>query len=182
MFREVHVENRAADYALGLLSRGERRRVEDHLMACAACRQAIKQESKLALAVRATLDSVSRPEGRRLRQLMPPPPKRQRGLRTLALQEQFAPVVLLVILLLGSWGLWRMDQQQIWVNPSPTFLSATATMTDVPTATLAQTATAEDGVKARAIVVTAPARPLVVTTPVPKPAVIPIGQPPLVGD
>ncbi len=140
MMKQQHVLNQIPDYALDLLPQAERIQVEQHTMRCANCRAALRSETELGSMVRATLAAVTHPPTN-LRRLMPirQPSFWQKLGFSLTWQRQLAPLVVFALLLLGSLGLYLSDQPAIWSNPSPTFLAATATMTDAPTATMTET-------------------------------------------
>lgn len=104
-----------------------------------------------------------------------PPIRRRRSAWRFIWERQFATVGLFILLLLGGWGIWQTHQRLIWINPSPTTLAATATMTEVPEVTMANTEPAHGGRTLFTAVATAPTQPLFVATPapIPTPAVAP---------
>jgi anti-sigma factor RsiW len=174
MIETNHVFNQISDYVLDLLPGNERKQVERHTSACIQCRLALQQETQLTEMARSTLQIASRPDSRRLRQLMPPVPKQHESWWSRIWQgpmwhKQLVPLGLLLILLFGAWGMWQSGQNSVWASPSPTFLAATATMTDVPTATIVETETAQEGMAPLTAVATVPKQPAAVITPAPNP-------------
>ncbi len=174
MMNQQHIQHKTADYALGLLSPSERRRVERHTMACADCRQALRRETEIGQLVGDTLAIAAQPPAN-LRQFMPTIPQPgfwQRFKFALVWQRPLAPVALVVLLVLGSFGLYSSEQRGPWLNPSPTFLAATATMTDEPTMTLTQTRTEETAEISQTAVPSIPNPRQIVATPAPNPTPI----------
>lgn len=179
MMKQQHVLNQISDYVLDLLPQAERLRVEQHTLSCANCHAALRNEAELGQMVRATLATMTQPPTN-LRQLMP---ARQSGFWhklgfSLTWQRQLAPLAAVALLLLGSLGLYLSGQPVIWNNPSPTFLAATATMTDAPTATITETRGEEvivpvlTKVAANTAVATASNLPQIAATPAPNPTPI----------
>lgn len=162
-----HVQNQVTDYALGLQSQSERRRVEAHAAVCAMCRQAIIEERQLAMAVRETIQVAASPDLPHLRELMPPPPRQLSW--QFVWQRQLAPVALFLILLAGGLGLWRANHRMILVDPSPTSLAATATLSDALEATVVRTQPGAGGIPALTVAATAPTQTLAAATPAPIP-------------
>lgn len=66
-----HIHSLIADYALGLLSPEERRRVERHIAQCPDCRAAVRRERALEPLVRGTVHRAARPAPGRLAALRP---------------------------------------------------------------------------------------------------------------
>ena len=66
-----HVYSLLSDYALGLLSPDERRRVERHIGQCPDCRAAARRERALEPLVRGTVHRAARPAPGRLAALRP---------------------------------------------------------------------------------------------------------------
>jgi len=66
-----HVYSLLSDYALGLLSPDERRRVERHIGQCSDCRAAARRERALEPLVRGTVHRAARPAPGRLAALRP---------------------------------------------------------------------------------------------------------------
>lgn len=66
-----HIHSLIADYALGLLSPEERRRVERHIAQCPDCRAAARRERALEPLVRGTVHRAARPAPGRLAALRP---------------------------------------------------------------------------------------------------------------
>ncbi|MCP4428619.1 MAG: hypothetical protein GY803_29385 [Chloroflexi bacterium] len=171
MMNQQHINNQLADYALGLLSQSERRRVERHTAVCADCRGALRRETAVASAARGTLAVAAQPPAN-LRAFMPAIPQRPKRGLSLIWRRQLAPIALFLILLLGGAGFYLSGQQGVWTNPSPTFLAVTATMTDEPTATLTQTRVEESVEAAQTAVPAAPSQPQINATPAPNPTPI----------
>ncbi len=69
-----HIDNKFADYALGLLSQREQWRVEQHMMTCADCRRLLRREMELGPLVRGTLVAAAQPPTN-LRPFMPAIPQ-----------------------------------------------------------------------------------------------------------
>lgn len=99
-------------------------------------------DTKIAQMVRSTLHAATQPDNRRLAELMPPIPSRQRSRWTLSLtwQRQLATACVGLLLILGGLGLSHFDRQS-GVGPAPTLLAITATYTTEPTNTAVRTAT-----------------------------------------
>ncbi|MCB8944774.1 MAG: zf-HC2 domain-containing protein [Ardenticatenaceae bacterium] len=136
MMNQEHVKNQIPDYVLGLLPRQERLWVEQHTAVCTQCHQLLQQESELSQLVRATLTAATQPASLRLRQLMPPPPRRPASQwHTSGWTRQLALAALLLTLLWAGLGLYQ--QQFAAGSTQPKQLAVTATMTQEPTMTLA---------------------------------------------
>jgi anti-sigma factor RsiW len=167
MTESAHITPQITDYVLGLLPVGERRCIEMHITTCSECRRAVLEESKLSLVVRSTVQSMAWPDASQLRQLMPDVTKRMSTWQYIW-QRQLAPAALFLVLLIGGFGMWQLNQSSIWANPSPTFLAATATQTDVPTATIAQTQLAQEEGPVHTAVANSPQQPAAAITPGPR--------------
>ena len=127
-----HTIQLAADYVLGLLSAEERRRVESHARACAACRLALQRERQVGALLREAV-ATAQPAPGRLAALRPPLPAPRP--RSALLAYRLAPVSLIAFLLaLGLlWASGRAPLVPGFFPPaSPTM---TATHTQTPTAT-----------------------------------------------
>ncbi|MCA9997156.1 MAG: zf-HC2 domain-containing protein [Anaerolineales bacterium] len=122
------------DYALGLLPQVERQQVESHAQGCPRCQQALANEQRLGQLVRSTLHAATEPAPRQLRPFMPPIPRRQTPSLLHGWQKQLAPIVLLLMLLLGGMG-WNARQQSNGFSNNPMLLVMTATTTNTPTVT-----------------------------------------------
>lgn len=122
------------DYVLGLLPHSDRQQVESHARSCPRCRQALEQEQRLSQLVRTTLQLATEPAPRQLRPFMPPIPRRQTPALLHGWHKQLAPVLLLLMLLLGGLG-WNARPQTNWATTNPMLLVLTATTTNTPTAT-----------------------------------------------
>jgi len=174
MMNQQHIQHKLTDYALGLLSQNERQRIERHTLGCADCRQALRREVEVGQIMRDTLAVAVQPPVN-LRPFMPaiPQPGFWQRLRfALAWQRPLAPIALALLLVLGSFGLYLSDQRGAWLNPAPTFLAATATMTDEPTATLTQTRTEQTSGIVQTAVPIAPSPHHIAATPAPNPTPI----------
>ena len=168
VMKHEQIAQQLPDYVLGLLPLSQRHDVERHTAVCPDCRQALQAERRLSLAVRSTLQSVTQPDGGRLSQLMPKPPRRRSSFVQFIWQKQLAPVCLL-LLFLGSFGLrWSNEPSRGWLVPSATHLAITATYTSSPTATLSEATEAWPG-KAE----TAPISTRATTEPAPALAITP---------
>jgi hypothetical protein len=93
-------------------------------------------DEQLARLVRATIHTATQPDNGRLKQLMPPPPTRQRALagQRIGWAKQLAPVCVTLILCLGLFGLYHTSQPGV-AGSAPTYAAITATFTSEPTAT-----------------------------------------------
>ena len=112
-----------------------------------------------------TLHTATQPSSLRLAQLRPAIPQRPLPRWQVYWQRQLAPVALLIFVLLGVG--FHFSQQSGWaISPSPTALSITATTTEKPTATIAQTETTHQTAPQQTIVATIVARPTLNITPV----------------
>jgi anti-sigma factor RsiW len=160
-----HINQQIPDYVLNLLPKMERQTVEQHTAVCGHCQTALQAEREMGQMVRLTLQTATQPANGRLAQLMPPIPKHKQrwSLMMMGWQRQLAVVTMLVVILMGSFGVWNGRSQNIWGVPSPTTLAATAT-TDA-TATIAQQTTqAGETLAAEGLTVTAVAAPSIQTT------------------
>ncbi len=122
----------AVDYALGLLSVEERRRVESHARVCAACRLALQRERQVGALLRDAVQAAQPPPGRlaALRPALPAPRP-----RPAPLAYRLAPLTLVMLLALSLlWASGRAPFAPGFFSPaaSPTL---TATQTQTPTAT-----------------------------------------------
>jgi anti-sigma factor RsiW len=172
MIETNHVLNQVSDYVLGLLPSGESRRVEQHVALCRECRQAIRRERQIGTTIRSSIARIPQPGRRRFQELMPPAPSRRQIRWRIAWQKQLAPVFLGLIVLLGSWGLWQTGRNSDWTRSRDDWMVVTATMTDVPTATLAQTETAHSGRSFITLATLVPVSYDVAAAPAPKPTPI----------
>ena len=131
------IQEQLPDYVLGLLAPYQAEEIADHLAGCAACRDAVLGEREVGALVRNTLNATTRPDAVRLRQLMPPAPRKKvtsRGSGTWT--TRLAPVLVVVAIILGSFLISAPDPER----PMSLFggVTATATSTNTPTATIAQ--------------------------------------------
>ena len=141
MIEPNHINTNLSDYVLDLLPRSEQREVEMHVAQCAECEAALASERAVGRLLRGTLSSVTQPDNKTLRQLMPTPPtQRQRLSFHFTWQRQLASVCVLLILVIGGVGWYESNQNRSMV-PLPTFVAITATYTSEPTST--NTATTE---------------------------------------
>ncbi len=168
----IHILPDVSDYVLDLLPGEKRRSIETHAATCVICRNALQQELQLVQEVKSTLFNAARPKPSQLVSLMPDFPSRRFSLSKALWQKQFAPIALLFIFILGGWGLWQNAKSSIWVDPSPTTLQVTATMTDIPTSTTTQTKTVGKIFPLNSRATTTPLQPEAGVTPVPNPAPI----------
>ncbi len=179
-----HINHQIPDYVLNLLPKMERQTVEQHTAVCGHCQTALQAEREMGQMVRLTLQTATQPANGRLAQLMPPiPQQKQRwSLMMMGWQRQLAVVTMLVVILMGSFGVWNGRSQNIWGVPSPTSLAATVTSTTDATATIAQqqTTQAEETLTAEGLTTTAVASPSmkataqasIISTPPPPPTPI----------
>ncbi|MFO7682316.1 MAG: zf-HC2 domain-containing protein [Chloroflexota bacterium] len=173
-----HVIHQIPDYVLNLLPKAERQAVEQHTAVCSHCHKTLQAERDLGQMVRLTLQTATQPANGRLTQLMPaiPSHKQRRPGLVMGWQRQLAVVGLLMMVLLGSLGMWNGRSHTIWGAPSPT-LAVTATSTQDATATLAQQATqVQETLAAQQLTLTAVASPTleasITATPAPQPTPI----------
>ncbi len=131
-----HIISLTADYALGLLADGERRRVDAHVRQCAACRAALRREMSIEPLARGAILQAARPAPERLaavRAAVIPRP----APRALPPYRRLAPITVVTVLmglglLLGSGRL--PFTPAVYADNTPTL---TVTHTQTPTATLA---------------------------------------------
>jgi anti-sigma factor RsiW len=127
------------EYVLGLLSPRQLSAVEHHAAHCTVCQQSIARERKLGQLVRSTVDVATKPDTAHMRRLMPAIPQQRRpDLILHGWQKQLAPVILILLLILGSFMLNRMLPAGSGPSLVATAHAATATSTYTPTATMAQ--------------------------------------------
>ena len=127
----------AADYALGLLTAEERRRVERHAGQCPACRAALQRERGVEALVRGTLHTAARPAPGRLAALRPAVTARPASRPAAPLLRRLAPMTVATVLV--ALGLWFGRDASpfapaVFAGGTPTRM---ATATQTPTATLA---------------------------------------------
>ncbi len=136
---EKHITHQLDAYMLGLLSPEERQAVHHHVAHCEACREALQREREMADLLRATLHDATDHDPVRLRQLMPPVPKKRQPFWAAltgigiprSVQKQFAAVTMVALLLIGSLGL------QIFTEPD-SFSVQAASMTETDTTATSQ--------------------------------------------
>ncbi|NCF66817.1 MAG: hypothetical protein GWP61_12645 [Chloroflexi bacterium] len=139
MMTHDEVSRRIPDYVLGLLSHKQLRAVEHHVAQCVDCQQTLRRERKLSQLVRVTIDTATKPEAIRLRHLMPVVTRRQSvNWFPQRWQKQLAPILLLILLTLGGLLLQRTLPEGSVPAFVATAHAATATTTNTPTATVAQ--------------------------------------------
>ena len=156
-----HINHQIPDYVLNLLPKMERQTVEQHTAVCGSCQTALQAEREMGQMVRLTLQTATQPTNGRLSQLMPPiPQQKQRwSLMMMGWQRQLAVVTMLVVILMGSFGVWNGRSQNIWGVPSPTTQVATATRDATATIAQQQTTQAEETLAAEGLTTTAVASP-----------------------
>lgn len=170
---QQHVQQQIPDYVLGLLSRSEVQRVDQHTLVCADCRLALRRERELGQLIHNTLAAATQPPTN-LRQFMPAvPQKAHRPLGfSLNWQQQLVPLTVVLFLLVGSLSFYLGEQRGLWFDSTPTALAVTATMTNSPTATITETR----GEQAASIKTTAVplnhSQPEITATPAPNPTPI----------
>lgn len=134
---DEHLSHLLPDYALGLLTAEDRRRVERHAGQCAACRAALRRERLVGALVRDTARAATPAPGR-LRALRPAAPRP----RPAPLYARLAPATmiaaLLALVLLFGRGASPFTPS-VFADNTPTL---TATGTQTPTATSATSTTA----------------------------------------
>jgi anti-sigma factor RsiW len=137
MMNHQDIHDRLPDYVLGLLSPLEEGQIAGHLAVCASCRQIVQQERQIGLLVAETLNVTARTDAARLRRVMPAPPAQQRRRPALPRwSRQWAPVTAVLMLLLFTILLQAPQTRR--ALPALLPITSTATMTNTPTATLAQ--------------------------------------------
>jgi hypothetical protein len=130
--------NQLQEYVLNLLPPAEREAVEQKAVRDEALRLALHQEREVGRLVRTTLQETTAPAYGRIPQLMPAIPRQRPYLWPgLTWQRSVAALALVLVLFLGSAGLYQSRQAAI-TNATPTMMAATATFIHEPTATLAQ--------------------------------------------
>lgn len=132
-----------------------------------------QDEMQMAQMVRATIHAATQPVPGQLPALMPAPPVAAAAAVPIW-TRQWAAVAACVFLLLGSLGLYHIRQNDGGYGPiTPTMLAVTATMTNAPTSTIAQTDGAGREGRVATAVATQPAlAPSLSTTPAPNPTPI----------
>lgn len=127
------------DYALGLLSPGDKRQVEQQIAGDPTLLAQLQQERQVSHLVKGTLRQTSQIDNGRLARLMPPMPKRQpKSTWQAAMSRQLAMVSMLVLLLFAGWQ-WQNSSQPTYWPGQPTFVAVTATQTNTPAPTETQT-------------------------------------------
>lgn len=173
--KEQHVFTQIPDYVLGLLSTNEQLQVERHARLCPDCSLALQQESAVGQLVRSSLAAATQPPAN-LRQFMPSiTPKLglwEKVGFSLSWRRQLAPLTLILLLFIGSLAFNLLEQRGVWVNPSPTALAVTATLTDEPTSTLTETRAEQTMKIIPTAVSTVPSHPDNTATPAPNPTPI----------
>lgn len=133
-----HVLPLVTDYVLGLLPPEEQRRVERHAGDCPACRQAVNRERQVGQLVRHTVAAAQPPF--RAQALRPRPPARAAIARE-RLYRQFAPAMMILMLLLGSVAMRLSAGGAELRGSGAVFLTSSSTPTlapsKTPTATIA---------------------------------------------
>lgn len=132
-----HIIPLTADYALGLLPVGERRRVDTHVRQCAACRVALQREIKIEPLARGAIFQATQPAPERLAAVRAAVARPATRPHALPLYRRLAPVTVVTVLLglgllLGSGRL--SFAPAVHADNTPTL---TVTNTQTPTATLA---------------------------------------------
>jgi len=160
--------DRLSEYALGILSGSERRRVELHVSSCTQCRLALQGELRMLREVRWTMSTVSQPDPRRIRQLMPHVPESSGRRWAMVFRQQFAPLAALVVILLSGW-LWQANSDHSLSLPSSTPLLETAIAT-IPLANGPLTHNGENASSAlHTIAAATPTHQEILATPAPHP-------------
>ncbi|MEZ4646750.1 MAG: hypothetical protein R3E31_29160 [Chloroflexota bacterium] len=133
-----------------------------------------QDEMQIAQMVRATIHAATQPTPGQLAALMPPPPV-QTKTAVPVWTRQWAALAACILLLVGSLGLYFARQNYGGYGPAlPTQLAVTATMTNIPTSTIAQNDGIEEDTGAATAVATQPAlfAPAIKATPAPNPTPI----------
>lgn len=127
------------DYVLGIIPPKQRRSVERHAAHCIECQRAIGRERQLSHLVRSTVDVATEVNAVQVRNMMPSVPRQRRsGLILNGWQRQFAPAILILLLLFGGLTLNKLLPAGSVPALIATAHAATATSTYTPTATVAQ--------------------------------------------
>ena len=123
------------DYVLGLLPAADEALVNRHLARCMSCRELAAQERQVGQWVSATVQAATNVNSTQLRALMPQPPTRGRAMM-IPWTRQLVPLAAILLLLFSAFFAGAPRQEQ----PIPALLrlTSTATVTQTPTATLAQ--------------------------------------------
>lgn len=184
MMNQEHVLPSISDYVLDLLPGTERRRVELHAAECATCRQALNSERQLGDLVRRTVQAATETGYGRLPQLMPAIPSHRpaKASHWQPPQRQLALAGLLLLLLIGTFGLRYGQTRRAWQPPLPTAVVSTATST--ATATLAEMGTSTRVLETAVSATTAPSgQPTFQSqanpTPAPMPTPLALARPPI---
>lgn len=139
MMKHEEYRQKLPDYALNLLPPKQLVIIENHVAHCVSCRQALQRERTVAHLVQSSVNTASKPNAIRLRELMPKPPQKRRAHWQLqGWRKQLAPLMLVLFLAFGV----LLTQIAKPSGSLPAFVStahaATATSTNTPTATTAQ--------------------------------------------
>ena len=173
--KQQHIYQQIPDYVLGLLPRKEQQQVDQHTLVCVDCRLALQREREMGQLVHSTLTAATQPPTN-LRQFMPPvSSKLKMGQRfgfSVNWQRQLAPLMLVLFLLLASFGFYLSEQRGLWQDPTPTAVAITATLTDSPTATITETRLEEGLTLQTTAVPTNTQQPIITATPAPNPTPI----------
>jgi len=129
------IDRALQDYVLGLLPPARAAEVTAHLANCAACRETVRHERAIGELVHDTLAVQTRLDNAALQRRMPAiPAMRKSGIGSLG--TRFAPALVVLFLLAGVILLGEPEiEQPLSLFSAPT---ATATVTQTPTATIAQ--------------------------------------------
>jgi hypothetical protein len=172
--KQQHVHRQIPDYVLGLLPQKEQQQVDQHTLVCADCRLALRREQELGQLVHSTLAAATQPPVN-LRQFMPAIPRKshQTWAFPLGWQRPLVPLTLVLFLLVGSLSFYLQGQRRLWLNPTPTSLAITATLTDSPTATITETRAEQTvDLQVTAVPITSHIQPAITATPAPNPTPI----------
>ncbi|MCP4420949.1 MAG: hypothetical protein GY805_30430, partial [Chloroflexi bacterium] len=106
----------------------------------------LRQERQVEYLLKQTLRQASHIDNGRLAQLMPTiPTKKPKPRWGMAWQRQLAMATILFLLLFAGWQWHNNSQPTLWPT-QPTFVAVTATMTNTPAPTEAQTMPTETAV------------------------------------
>lgn len=137
-----HILSLTTDYALGLLTAEERRRVERHAGQCPDCRAALQREHGIEALVRGTVHQATRPAPGRLAALRPAANARPAPRPAAPLLRRLAPMTVATVVMALALLLARDASPftpAVFAGGTPTQAAGdpTATTTYTPTATLA---------------------------------------------
>ena len=140
MKQTIHVKPNIADYSLGLVSESEKREIALHIASCSECQLVLNRERQITIDIRDSLHQATTPDHLRLKELMPPRPKKFTFSFFISnWQPRLAVIGLVLILISGLVTFQTQIRQENWIDGSPTLHSTLAVVTDTPTITIPAT-------------------------------------------